>query len=90
MPTAREFEEQVHRKERVQIRLLWRDGKDVRGNSGAFPAYDVPGRRSDSFTVSDFRDYLKAKFVGPGVDVIVVDSSGQAAHGKTLLRNLRD
>lgn len=89
MPTVEDFEVQVYKVERVRVRLKHPDGKDVRGDKQGLRAYDVDSPRPDSFTVRDFKDFLRQHFVGIGIEVEVLDARGRLAHGNMLLEKLR-
>lgn len=72
------------------MRILTLDGVDVRGDKQLPAQYDDYSHRAPGgLTVEAWRRVrFRTRF--PGYDVKVVNADGSQAHGRTLLRTVRD
>lgn len=92
MPTVKNVQRQVFRREGFEIHFLYQgpgptSGRDVRDDRTGLPSYPYLRASPDS-TVADWIDRrFKATF--PGFDVEVLKGDGSAADGRTKLSTVR-
>jgi hypothetical protein len=87
--TVRSIERQIARLEHFDVRLLYEDGRDIRGDRSSLPGYPFERALRNSASVREWIDH-RFKSVYPGFDVEVVDARGRHVHGRTLLGTVRD
>ena len=88
MPQLAWVERQIRRIEGFDVRFTHPDGRDVRGDMSDLRSYEYARRLSDDRTVSEWVA-LRFRAQYRGFDVEVRHADGTAAHGNTLLGNLR-
>lgn len=90
MPSVKTVERQIGNLEGFDVRLLHRDGRDVRSDMDGLPGYSARFERAakDSMTVADWKDG-RFRTVYPGYDCEVLDADGKPVHGTSLLSSVR-
>lgn len=89
MARVKNVEKRIWDLEGFAVRILWPDGRDVRGDKTGMPTYPYDRAAKNSMSVASWRE-LRFHHAFPGFDVEVVDADGTAAHGNTLLSSVRD
>jgi hypothetical protein len=71
------------------VRILWPDGRDVRGDKAGMPMYPYDRAAKNSTNVHAWREHRFLQAF-PGFVVEVLDADGAAVHGNTRLSSVRD
>ena len=87
MPKVKNVEKKIWDVEGFDV-VIRKDGKDVHGNKMGLPQWRGENRTKETSTVKDFEKKFQQQY--PGYEVDVLDGDGQAVHGNTLLKNVRD
>jgi hypothetical protein len=90
MPLVKNVEKRIWDIEHFDVIIRHVDGRDMRGDKTGLPQYPASDRAArNSWTVSEWK---AKKFLPtfPGYEVDVLDGTGQAVHGLTLLSTVRD
>ncbi|HEY0081367.1 MAG TPA: hypothetical protein VGB61_01150 [Pyrinomonadaceae bacterium] len=90
MPTIQSIERKIERVERFAVKILYPNGRDIRGDQAEFQhTYNYERAASGDMTVSQWKETrFRNEFQGFKVDVLL--GNGRAANGNTKLANVRD
>lgn len=90
MPTIQSIERKIERVERFAVRILYPNGRDIRGDQAEFQhTYNYERAASDEITVSQWKENrFRNEFQGFKVNVLL--GNGRVANGNTKLANVRD
>ena len=90
MPTIKSIERKIERVERFAVKILYPNGRDIRGDQAEFQhTYNYERAASDEITVSQWKETrFRNEFQGFKVDVLL--GNGRVANGNTKLANVRD
>lgn len=87
MPKVAHIEKTVRSIEGFEIRIMYNNGTNVRGDK-SIPKQYVAGKMSkSSFAVGDWKAKFQSQF--PGYEVQVLNADGSVARGTTLLSTVR-
>jgi hypothetical protein len=87
MNTVAKYEKRIESCERLPI-MMKKNGRDVRSDAQIDAQYKFRRAAPDRWTVKELIE-KRLRPTAPGYDFSVLDSSGEALHGKTLLKNAR-
>jgi hypothetical protein len=89
MSRIKNVEKRIWDVEGFAVRILWPDGRDVRGDKEGMPMYPYDRAAKNSTNVATWREQRFHRAF-PGFDVEVLDADGLPVHGNTLLSSVRD
>ncbi|HMC43439.1 MAG TPA: hypothetical protein VKI20_10560 [Acidimicrobiales bacterium] len=89
MSRIKNVEKRIWDVEGFAVRILWPDGRDVRGDKAGMPMYPYDRAAKNSTNVATWREQRFHRAF-PGFDVEVLDADGEPVHGNTLLSSVRD
>src|SRR5205807_7864194 len=89
MSRIKNVEKRIWDVEGFAVRILWPDGRDVRGDKAGMPMYPYDRAAKNSTNVAAWREQRFHRAF-PGFDVEVLDADGLPVHGNTLLSSVRD
>jgi hypothetical protein len=83
------IERRIQRVEGFRVRILYEDGRDVRGDRSDLHQYPYERMMRNSANV---REWIDSRFRSTyqGFDAKVVDAHDRKVHGNTLLGTVRD
>jgi hypothetical protein len=90
MPLVKNVEKRIWDIEEFDVTIRHADGRDMRGDKTGIPQYSAYERMAkNSWNVADWK---AQRFypIYPGFEVDVLDGTGQAVAGNTLLSTVRD
>jgi hypothetical protein len=88
MANSRELESQIKEVERLDVRLVNENGRQVRGDSVGFADYPYKRAANETLTVAAWKNARFFKHY-EGYDIEVLDENGDVTHGRTILANVR-
>ena len=89
MARIKNVEKRIWDVEGFAVRILWPDGRDVRGDKAGMPMYLYDRAAKNSMNVHTWKEH-RFHQAFPGFDAEVLDADGVAVHGNTLLSSVRD
>jgi len=88
LPSIKTFQRQVRRLEGFEVRVLHRDGRDVRDDMRIEVDYPYSRAAADNITVAEWRR-RRAGTTLAGFDIAVLGPLGTPMHGGHLLESVR-
>ncbi len=89
MPLVKNVEKRIWDIEQFAVIIRHADGRDMKGNREGLPMFGYDRMARNSWTVSEWKNQRFCPNYA-GLEVDVLDGSGQPATGNTLLSNVRD
>jgi hypothetical protein len=89
MPFVKNVEKRIWDVEQFDVTIKHPDGRDMRSDKMGIPQYPFERMAKNAITVAAWREQrFRPTYVG--LDVDVLDRTGQPVAGNTLLSNVRD
>lgn len=88
MPNSRELEQQIEKVERLKVRLIHENGRQVRTDSDGFSDYPFQKAANGNLTIAAWKQTRICKHF-EGYDIEVLSEDGSTIHARTLLANAR-
>jgi hypothetical protein len=86
---AKNVEKKIWDIEGFAVRIMHSDGRDMRGDRGGIPQYAYERCARNDMTVEGWKNQ-RFKPSYPGLEVEILDASGETAPGQTKLGTVRD
>lgn len=88
MPSIKTIERNIGNLEGFDVTIQHPDGRDVRSDKGHLPSYKFEKGAKGTMTVKQWKKKRFAKMYA-GFTCEVLDATGKAVHGGTLLQKVR-